>query len=394
MQGPTMTANVSSSVALPSAEPHVNGSGDMDMRHPIHPSEDRGLSYRDEGQPAQEASETGNNDLVVLSETVAEAAGTANATETPVPIPATPDNVTDGVPADAEPRDAIKPNGNANDLDGTTRQYPSEISAGNAEISGQFDHPISTDMDLLQQGTTNGIIPDSQSQDNPTTGQHDFPLSSMLPTIPHYDYDTMPDQPYQEHSSSYEAVGPPQQQQGFAKLEFEDGHYYMNTYGIMLGRDRRAGRYEQQLRRRTKQEQADAKHRQKASQEDGGDAPQTPIVVKTEDGLSHHQHSYHSHVSESGGILGLDLEHMRNPNSEFFDDEDVKPTRKRKRGDKLTKSKSTSSSSIHSHSQSHYSQGITLAHLHNDVVPDVDAVHYLSGLSSVNGVTDINNASA
>ncbi|TKA61131.1 hypothetical protein B0A49_09670 [Cryomyces minteri] len=392
MQGPAMTAKVSPSVALPSAEPHVNGS--EDMRHPIDLSEDRGLSCRDEGQPAQEASETGNNDQVVLSETVAEPAGTANTTETPALVSATPDNVTDGVPADAEPRDAITPNGNADGLDGTTRQYLSEIPAANSETSGQFDPPVSTDMDLLQQGITNGIIPDSQSQDNPTTGQHDFPPSSVLPTIPHYDYDTMPGQPYLEHSSSYEAVAPPQQQQGFAKLEFEDGHYYMNTYGIMLGRDRRAGRYEQQLRRRTKQEQADVKHRQKASQEDGADAPQTPIVIKTEDGPSHHQHSYHSHVSESGGILGLDLEHMRNPNSEFFDDEDVKPTRKRKRGNKLTKSKSTSSSSIHSHSQSHYSQGITLAHLHNDVVPDVDAVHYLSGLSSVNGVSDINNPNA
>ncbi|KAI9861587.1 MAG: hypothetical protein M1813_005197 [Trichoglossum hirsutum] len=113
--------------------------------------------------------------------------------------------------------------------------------------------------------------------------------------------------------------------QAFAKLEFDDGQFYMNTYSVILGRDIRAARAAYQ---REQQERDSTKELMRGGQStSGGDASQTALRVKR--GGSAKMNS--SVVSESGGIIGVD-------------DSDGKNRRKKsKRGSK--KSKSTSSSS-------------------------------------------------
>ncbi|KAI9805773.1 MAG: hypothetical protein M1833_005266 [Piccolia ochrophora] len=82
----------------------------------------------------------------------------------------------------------------------------------------------------------------------------------------------------------------------FAKLEFDDGPFYMNTYCVELGRDIRAARLasepEGEPRKRSK-----GKSRRKSSST--GDGSQGPAQGKGEDAAK-------SVVSESGGIMGVD----------------------------------------------------------------------------------------
>ncbi|KAH0536734.1 hypothetical protein FGG08_006406 [Glutinoglossum americanum] len=88
--------------------------------------------------------------------------------------------------------------------------------------------------------------------------------------------------------------------QAFAKLEFDDGQFYMNTYSVILGRDIRAARAAYQ---REQQERESTKELMRGGQSaSGGDASQTAFRVKR--GGSTKMNS--SVVSESGGIIGVD----------------------------------------------------------------------------------------
>ncbi|KAI9849961.1 MAG: hypothetical protein M1837_000175 [Sclerophora amabilis] len=128
-----------------------------------------------------------------------------------------------------------------------------------------------------------------------------------------------------EHSVPIqEPEGP--QIQAFAKLEFDDGPYYMNTYSIELGRDVRAAKIA--FKQETEpQEQPSRRSSRKSSS--AGDVSQTPIGSRREE----FTRVSRSILSESGGIMGMD--------SPDEDDEVVQ--RKSRRGSK--KSKSTTSSS-------------------------------------------------
>ncbi|BCR85495.1 forkhead domain protein [Aspergillus chevalieri] len=87
--------------------------------------------------------------------------------------------------------------------------------------------------------------------------------------------------------------------QAFAKLEFDDGHFYCNTYSFILGRDVRAARAAHQ--REFQVRQAMRNSRPKSSS--GGNASHTPIRVKHEgSGI------LGSVVSDRGGIMGFDPE--------------------------------------------------------------------------------------
>ncbi|KAL9593673.1 MAG: hypothetical protein Q9219_007443 [cf. Caloplaca sp. 3 TL-2023] len=87
--------------------------------------------------------------------------------------------------------------------------------------------------------------------------------------------------------------------QAFAKLEFDDGEFYMNTYSVELGRDIRAARqaYERDVRLL---QQVDAKLRKRSSS--SGDISRSSGKLKS----GHGRHLSGSIVSESGGIMGLD----------------------------------------------------------------------------------------
>ena len=88
--------------------------------------------------------------------------------------------------------------------------------------------------------------------------------------------------------------------QAFAKLEFDDGPFYMNTYSVELGRDVRAAKqasvFDSRVRERSK-----GKSKRRSSSV--GHAPQT--APKSKHGGS--ARTSRSVVSESGGIMGLDV---------------------------------------------------------------------------------------
>ena len=87
--------------------------------------------------------------------------------------------------------------------------------------------------------------------------------------------------------------------QAFAKLEFDDGPFYMNTYSVELGRDIRADRLADRWRREANETQRNKVNR---GSENSDDIPPTPNKMKIEE----YRHQKNSVVSESGGIMGVD----------------------------------------------------------------------------------------
>ncbi|KAL4896892.1 hypothetical protein BDV59DRAFT_190813 [Aspergillus ambiguus] len=85
--------------------------------------------------------------------------------------------------------------------------------------------------------------------------------------------------------------------QAFAKLEFDDGHFYCNTYSFILGRDVRAARAAHQREMQVRQ----AMRTSRAKSSSGGNTSHTPVRVKHEgSGI------IGSVVSDRGGIMGFD----------------------------------------------------------------------------------------
>ncbi|RAL10905.1 forkhead domain protein [Aspergillus homomorphus CBS 101889] len=85
--------------------------------------------------------------------------------------------------------------------------------------------------------------------------------------------------------------------QAFAKLEFDDGHFYCNTYSFILGRDVRAARAAHQREIQVRQ----AMRTSRAKSSSGGNMSHTPVRVKHEgSGIMG------SVVSDRGGIMGFD----------------------------------------------------------------------------------------
>ncbi|CAG7947965.1 unnamed protein product [Penicillium nalgiovense] len=86
--------------------------------------------------------------------------------------------------------------------------------------------------------------------------------------------------------------------QAFAKLEFDDGHFYVNTYSFILGRDVRAARAAHH--REFQYRQAVRSTRAKSSS--GGNTSHTPNHMKREESAA----MMGSVVSDRGGIMGFD----------------------------------------------------------------------------------------
>lgn len=101
---------------------------------------------------------------------------------------------------------------------------------------------------------------------------------------------------YQDGSAS--TAGSEPRIQAFAKLEFDDGHFYVNTYSFILGRDVRAARAAHQ--REIQYRQAVRSSRAKSSS--GGNTSHTPNRVKQEESAA----MMGSVVSDRGGIMGFD----------------------------------------------------------------------------------------
>jgi hypothetical protein len=109
-----------------------------------------------------------------------------------------------------------------------------------------------------------------------------------LPVVPPA-LEPVPQQSYLESSPYMEDLDEARIS-AYAKLEFEDGEFYMNTYSVVLGRD--AAATKAALRR---DREAAAQIEREAA---GAQEPRTPIRVKLEG--SHHSRSI---ISEQGGIL-------------------------------------------------------------------------------------------
>ncbi|KAF2399656.1 hypothetical protein EJ06DRAFT_531180 [Trichodelitschia bisporula] len=92
---------------------------------------------------------------------------------------------------------------------------------------------------------------------------------------------------------------------GFAKLEFDDGHFYMTTYAVELGRDMRA--YKRAKIQAAKHQIGDEQRRGKNSAIRSSSVPGTPARPLKGDGSASVARSF---VSESGGIVGDDDGHI------------------------------------------------------------------------------------
>jgi hypothetical protein len=102
---------------------------------------------------------------------------------------------------------------------------------------------------------------------------------------------------YSQYDVAASIAGSEPRIQAFAKLEFDDGHFYVNTYSFILGRDVRAARAA--FQREVQVRQAMRPSRNKSSS--GGNTSHTPNRVKR-DGSAY----VGSVVSDRGGIMGFD----------------------------------------------------------------------------------------
>ncbi|GAB7345833.1 hypothetical protein MBLNU457_4090t1 [Dothideomycetes sp. NU457] len=116
-----------------------------------------------------------------------------------------------------------------------------------------------------------------------------------------------------------------QPMQAYAKLQFDDGDFYVNTYAVELGRDMDAMRHERR-RKRTQ-----SRRKEQDNREESHAIVDTIAKARNETAMSA------SNVSEAGGIIGANV---------YSDDEDgVKFARKKKRK-YLTSNDSSQSQSI------------------------------------------------
>ncbi|KAJ5591218.1 hypothetical protein N7450_005190 [Penicillium hetheringtonii] len=111
---------------------------------------------------------------------------------------------------------------------------------------------------------------------------------------------------YQDGSAS--VAGSEPRIQAFAKLEFDDGHFYVNTYSFILGRDVRAARAAHQ--REIQFRQAVRSSRAKSSS--GGNTSHTPNRMKREESAA----MMGSVVSDRGANLNI----SRRSSKSSFDD--------------------------------------------------------------------------
>lgn len=196
------------------------------------------------------------------------------------------------------------------------------------ESSDRLEHAIHVEMHLLPEKAPSGeettplddvpsrpTIPHSRG-DSITAPNHGvdysahsarFHASQMDTTLPHYvPYHHI--SPLMGASEAAQTTAQPDDLdeetpriQAYAKLEFEDGEFYMNTYSVELGRDLEAARLAFEWEQENSQFTQLKRRRTSASSEDG--SPNSINTVR-EDG----RHNGRTVISETGGILGPDAQ--------------------------------------------------------------------------------------
>ncbi|KAL8793638.1 MAG: hypothetical protein Q9195_003790 [Heterodermia aff. obscurata] len=127
------------------------------------------------------------------------------------------------------------------------------------------------------------------------------PRSTRSMTQPAQSYNAEPEleePPIIEAALSAEDSDVPQIQ-AFAKLEFDDGEFYMNTYSVELGRDLQSARQAAEKVSVPSKRTGSKRRKRSAS---SGDASHIPRKLKREHNRSHPS----SVVSERGGIIAVD----------------------------------------------------------------------------------------
>ncbi|KAI4288795.1 MAG: hypothetical protein L6R35_001948, partial [Caloplaca aegaea] len=124
-------------------------------------------------------------------------------------------------------------------------------------------------------------------------------LTNGSSTVAQADMDAVVDDPSLDTAASVVESDPPRIQ-AFAKLEFDDGEFYMNTYSVELGRDIRAARQAYERDVQALQQHPHDKLRKRSSS--SGNLSHSSSKIKG----GHGRHLSGSLVSESGGIMGFD----------------------------------------------------------------------------------------
>ncbi|MCJ1481416.1 hypothetical protein MMC06_001574 [Schaereria dolodes] len=161
----------------------------------------------------------------------------------------------------------------------------------------------------------------SKSNDEKIPGQEgiDVPEEPQISDLAYHDTSSLPvlsngvsslDSPLLDDSALSMPDSETPRIQAFAKLEFDDGQFYMNTHSIELGRDIEAARMAIERDIEAGQEQVMEGNKKSTS---SADVPQTPGKLRR----GNSRKLAGSIVSESGGILGADFVGMesRRPKS-------------------------------------------------------------------------------
>ena len=153
-----------------------------------------------------------------------------------------------------------------------------------------------------RKGTTVKTLTQGRKSDLDQYQKHIYtPRSTRSMTQPAQSYNAEPEleeQPMTEAALSAEESDVPQIQ-AFAKLEFDDGEFYMNTYSVELGRDLQSARQAAEKIPVPAKRTGSKRRKRSAS---SGDASHIPRKLKREHNRSHPS----SVVSERGGIIAVD----------------------------------------------------------------------------------------
>lgn len=126
----------------------------------------------------------------------------------------------------------------------------------------------------------------------------DLSTTTALDNIPIPAFE-MPTEPIPHTPTSNSPINIKRQYDAFARLEFDDGIFYLNTYQCELGRDQHAYHIALQREREAQEAAEQAKHNSDSSR---GRASQISNIIKAESQIQG------SVVSEAGGFAGVDEE--------------------------------------------------------------------------------------
>lgn len=236
------------------------------------PQEDRPLNNADPNQVVgDQAQETKDDAIKVESREPATDADNQQS----VPVPSTSGGMGENTMASQMP----------DMTSGATEDPLSKTSNESNGLFAPFDAGATNPPNMMDDMISNPFM-------NQNVGISDVDLSG-LPAVSGY-----PSTDPYDNNTATSVSGSEPRIQAFAKLEFDDGHFYVNTYSFILGRDVRAARAAYQRELQARQNMSGSSRRNKNS---GGDSTSHTPKRKREGSAV-----IGSVVSDCGGIMGYD----------------------------------------------------------------------------------------